>query len=707
MKRFSNRVACPRWLRPSIGTKLLLVILPCMLAGSVVMFLMFERFTYNQRVSELGARLDAFAITQATSLIKPMWTFDTETVERLFRSYADIPELFSAELRNTRGQVIATAHGRQFADFDETFSRETPLVRQTADGSHIVGQLTITFHDGLVRSEVARQRRAGVIVLSGTFLLLAAATLLAVSRLVVAPLARLRDSFHQNAASEKREPLAWSSNDELGAVTRAYNLLLQEIDQRALEIHHLAHHDTLTGLPNRRLLEDRLRHALAMAEREGRSLAVLFADIDNFKVVNDTLGHEVGDDLICLIAGRLIATVRSMDTVARWGGDEFVVIIENIASPAEVTSISEKIVTAIGQPVTLDNNLLCVGVSIGISLFPDDGHDSVTLIKNADIALFEAKRRGRNAFHFFDQTMNSRALRRLGVDVALRQALQSNQFELHYQPQVSGASGRMVGVEALIRWRSGDDLVPPDQFIPVAEESDLIVAIGDWVLREACAQITRWKASGLGDIHVAVNLSTRHFRRPEDVEKIIAAVGASGVSPHLIEIEMTESALMHDRDNVATQLKRLREHGFGIAIDDFGTGYSNLSDLPRLPVTTLKIDRSFIKDIEHNKDDAEIVRTIIAMAHTLKLGLVAEGVETEGQVTFLLNCACDVIQGYFFAHPMPAQDIETFVTKTASPETLGTMRHCDETASAVTPAPNTADKPTTPICCQDIHKKCG
>ncbi len=659
------RPAGLRRLRPSIGTKLLLVILPCMLVGAALMLVAFEHFNRAQRVTELQSRLDSFVVTQAAALVKPVWEFDSETVDRLFRGYADIPDLLSAELHDSRDTLVATSHGRHSGTYGEAFSREVALIQPSPSGAHSVGRLSVTFHDGLIQADMTHQRNAGALVLIGAFLLLAVATLVAVGRLVAVPLARLRDSLRANAAAEKREKLAWQSDDELGEVMHAYNLLLAEIDQRSQDIHHLAYHCPLTGLPNRRLLEDRLGHALAVAERQGRSVAVLFADMDNFKVINDTLGHKVGDELLRIIAGRLTASTRSMDTVARWGGDEFVVVVENVTSPGEAAGVSEKIVEAIGQPIDLGNNLLRVGVSLGISIFPQDGRDVTTLIKNADMALFEAKGRGRNSFHFFDQGMNTRALRRLEIEMALRQAIQRGELELHYQPKMGTLSGQLVGVEALVRWRRpGEGLVMPDEFIPVAEESDLIVAIGDWVLGEACAQILRWRARGLGDIHVAVNLSPRHFRRPENVDEIIAMVAVSGVPPRLIEIELTESMLMHDPERVAAYLQRLRDEGFGIAIDDFGTGYSNLAYLRRLPITTLKIDRSFVKDIEQDEGDAEIIRTIVAMANTLKLGLVAEGVETEGQLAFLRLCGCDTVQGFYFARPLPASEVERFFGKT-------------------------------------------
>ncbi len=369
------RFTLPDRLRPSIATKLLLVILPCMLAGAVVMFLAFERWNRAERLSALQSRLDGFAVAQAASLVKPVWEFDAETVDRLFRSYGDVPELLSAELRDPQGTVVASVRSRHPLPHDRTFSRDIDLVHRAAGGPIAAGHLTVAFDDGLVQRELTEQRQGGLLVLTGAFLLLAVATLVAVRHLVGAPLRRLRDSLRHNAQSGQHSQLDWRRRDEVGEVMYAYNQLLTEIDQRSRDIQHLAYHDPLTGLPNRRLLEDRLGHALAVAERQNRSVAVLFADVDNFKVVNDTLGHKVGDELIRIVATRLAASTRSMDTVARWGGDEFVVVVENIASPGEAASISEKIIESIGQPIDLGNNLLRIGVSLGISLFPQDGQD--------------------------------------------------------------------------------------------------------------------------------------------------------------------------------------------------------------------------------------------------------------------------------------------------------------------------------------------
>jgi diguanylate cyclase (GGDEF)-like protein len=658
-------IAFPR----GIGSKLLLIVLPGMLIGTVAMFLAFERIDERGRMAALQLRLDNFTITLAAALVKPLWEFDDSTVERLFAATADVPELLEARLVNADDIVMAIVRGHRAEPGGTTALHKTmALVQKSPAGDIAVGRLEVSFHDGLVQDEIHSQRAGGLLVLIGSFLLLGGATLIAVRLIVARPLSRLRDSLFRNASTQTREPLVWQARDELGEVVGAYNQLLAEIDQHNRDIHHLAYHDPLTNLPNRQLLEDRLGHAIAVAERHQRQIAVLFADIDNFKVINDTLGHKQGDRLLNTVAERIAATVRGMDTVARWGGDEFVLVLETISSPGEAASVAEKLIEAVGVPVALNTTLIRIGVSIGISLYPQDGRDVTTLIKNADMALFEAKGRGRNTFHFFDQAMNNRALRRLDIAVALRHAIAQDQLELYYQPKVDTRSGAIVGAEALVRWRRpGEGIIPPGDFIPQAEESDLIVAVGEWVMRRACAQVLSWRQQGFGDIPVAVNLSPRHFQRERDIDRIIALVEEAGLPPALIEIEVTESTVMRDPDLAIALLWRLRDHGFGIAIDDFGSGYSNLAYLRRLPIRTLKIDRAFVADIDQGKDGAEIVRAIIAMANALGLGLVAEGVETEAQLRFLRESDCTVAQGFFFSRPLPVAEFEPLLRASDPP----------------------------------------
>ncbi|MFZ4874165.1 putative bifunctional diguanylate cyclase/phosphodiesterase [Janthinobacterium sp. Mn2066] len=429
-------------------------------------------------------------------------------------------------------------------------------------------------------------------------------------------------------------------------------------EQAENHFHYLAHVDPVTTLPNRHEFNDALAYALARADRQDSSVGLLLLDLDNFKVVNDTLGHHHGDQLLKLVAGRLVRILRTTDIICRMGGDEFVVIIEPADDALEMTSVARKILAALAAPFTLDGHQLHLGASIGVSLYPFDARDAATLTRNADTAMYHAKHRGKNRYAIFQSDMALRAQRRLRVEANLRKALQDGGLFLHYQPQIDLRSGRIVGVEALIRWRCremGD--ISPGEFIPIAEESGIIVELGRWVLHSACRQAAAWHKAGLLDTleHVAVNLSACQARDAELMNDIRAILHETQLPHGLLELEITEGVMM---DNVQTNvelMQRLQETGVHLSIDDFGTGYSSMSYLQRLPIDQLKIDRSFVHDLPG--DGEAIVTAIIAMAHSLNLKVVAEGVETLRQVEFLRKAGCDNAQGFFFARPMTAAQL--------------------------------------------------
>ncbi len=422
-------------------------------------------------------------------------------------------------------------------------------------------------------------------------------------------------------------------------------------------IRHLAFHDPLTGLPNRALLLDRLQHAIERAARERTRLALLFMDLDRFKAINDMLGHDVGDTLLREIGARIKSRLRGMDTVARMGGDEFVVLIEDFTEPEHCAALAAAIIGDVAQPLEIHGHDIRSGASIGIACFPEDGGDALTLMKHADTAMYAAKSEGRGTYRFFQADMMKAANLRLQLETELRQAIANGQVELHYQPKVCTESGANCGVEALIRWRHPTrGLVPPSDFIPIAEESDLILDIGDWVINEACRQSAAWEALGVTPV-VAVNVSARQLRQPDLVERIAAMAAHHGVPPARLQIEVTESLVMADPQQASALLHRLREIGVSVAIDDFGTGYSSLSYLRRLPIDVIKIDRSFVMNADRVEEDAQIVRTIVALAQTLKMNVVAEGVETEAQAVLLRALGCSAAQGYFYARPAPAGEI--------------------------------------------------
>jgi diguanylate cyclase (GGDEF)-like protein/PAS domain S-box-containing protein len=398
--------------------------------------------------------------------------------------------------------------------------------------------------------------------------------------------------------------------------------------QAEKRIWHIAHHDALTGLPNRALLQDRLDQALIAAERNRNHVAVLFLDLDRFKNVNDSLGHDVGDALLQIVADRLVAVVRDIDTVCRLGGDEFVIILGAVNGPDDAVLICERIIAALAQPVDAMGHALRASTSIGIAFYPDDASDAPTLMKSADAAMYAAKSRGRNNFQFFSADLNAEALRFFQLEQKLRHAVGNRELVLYYQPQVDTSAHRVCALEALVRWQSPKaGLVPPAEFIPVAEETGLIVELGEWVLREACRQLRDWHAAGWPRVPVAVNLSARQFQQRDLVARIRNILDETGLSPDMLELEITESCLMHSVDDALAQVRALAEMGIRLVIDDFGTGYSSLSYLKRFPVSQLKIDRSFVRDLCTDREDAAIVSSIIGLARTLDLDVVAADVK--------------------------------------------------------------------------------
>ena len=424
----------------------------------------------------------------------------------------------------------------------------------------------------------------------------------------------------------------------------------------------LSYHDALTCLPNQLLLQDRLQQAIAFSNRMGTKVALMVLDIDRFKAINDFLGHDAGNRMLVAVAERLKVHLRGTDTVCRQGGDEYLLLLTNLAEPDAVVTFLGELQNSFREPFRIDDNEMAISVSVGVTMYPEDGADFGTLLRKADMAMYRAKDAGRNSYRFFNEEMNDAVIEQATLHAGLRRGLEAGQFALYYQPQVEVATGRLVGAEALIRWNHPDlGLVSPARFIPVAEETGLIVEIGDWVLREACREAARWMALGLPELRVAVNLSALQFKRG-DIEKSVAgAIEASGIEPYMLELELTESILISDTENILSTVKRLKSMGVRLSIDDFGTGYSSLSYLKRFEVDKLKIDQSFIRDLATDPEDAAIVRAIIQMARSLGLRTVAEGVETKDVLDHLRLFHCDETQGYFHARPLPAADFVAFV----------------------------------------------
>jgi diguanylate cyclase (GGDEF)-like protein/PAS domain S-box-containing protein len=464
------------------------------------------------------------------------------------------------------------------------------------------------------------------------------------------------------------------------ATGRANRLVgtIQDITRRKRSeerIRQLAYFDALTGLPNRVLLVDQLRSAIAHAQRSGSKLAVMFVDLDGFKRVNDTLGHDAGDELLRIVADRISRSVRTTDAVARveseepsariarLGGDEFVVVLGDVKQPEDATRVGRRILHALLEPMQIAAQEIVISCSIGIALYPQDGDTSETLLMNADAAMYCAKRQGRNTFQYYDASMNAKAREKLALESSLRKALERGEMILHFQPQVDQFSGEIAAVEALMRWqRPGAGLVGPADFIPLAEESGLIVPLGEWLLRAACAQNKAWQDAGLPPIGVAVNVSAVQFGE-RLVRTVAQLLEETGLDPACLELEVTESVLVQDIDAALRTLQRLKDIGVRLAIDDFGTGYSSLSYLKRFPVDALKIDRSFVRDVITDPEDAAITSAIIALARNLNLQVIAEGVETAEQSAFLRQRGCHLQQGYFFSRPLPAADFARYLGK--------------------------------------------
>ena len=455
---------------------------------------------------------------------------------------------------------------------------------------------------------------------------------------------------HQKFLSTSKLPLRNDAGEVIGIVGISRDVT--ERKRAEDQIHHMAHHDSLTGLPNRVLLLDRLGQAFRQALQKKATVTVIFVDLDNFKTVNDSLGHAAGDTLLKTVAERMVNAVRDTDTVARLGGDEFVVLISSDDDGLAATLLN-RVRSAISEPVLVNGHAFHVGSSIGVSTFPQDASDPETLLTNADIAMYRAKQIGRDNVQFYVPSMNEAAHEKRILLEGLRRGIALQEFAVVYQPQVDLRTGRIIAVEALARWNHPEmGLVLPNRFIPLAEESGAIVPLGEWVLREACRQNRAWQAAGMEPITVAVNVSARQFREANWVARVQAALRETGLDPQYLELELTESLLMHDVEYAVSTMRRLQEIGVGLAIDDFGTGYSSLSALKNFPVTRLKIDQSFIRCLPDDENDRSIAKAVIALGQQLNLKVIAEGVETDAQLSFLTKNKCDEIQGFHFSKPV-------------------------------------------------------
>jgi diguanylate cyclase (GGDEF)-like protein len=486
-----------------------------------------------------------------------------------------------------------------------------------------------------------------------------------------------------------------TSSSDIGSLARAFNAMLDRIERRETELEaeiaerkrievkldRLAHFDNVTELNNRHFFNARLEAVIARSQKFNERTVLMFIDLDNFKTVNDTLGHDVGDELLRLVSRRLADTLRFGDVICRIGGDEFAIILENVNQSSVASMIAAKCLSTLAQPITIGGNEIHIGASIGISVYPDDATSMHELLKYADTAMYYAKNGGKNAYRMFSPSMQDDAQKRFTIDNNLRRALERGEFVLHFQPQVDLQSGQVTGAEALVRWVHPDlGIISPAEFIPVAEETGLIVPIGEWVLREACRQTRKWHDDGF-PLRVAVNLSGRQLKEEGFVASVLDIVREAGIAPSALELELTESMLMDASAAFLDKLHAIRDAGIQLAIDDFGTGYSSMSYLKTFPVGALKVDRSFVRDLPHNAEDAAITKAIIAMARSLKMEIVAEGIETAEQGEFLRNNGCHKSQGYYYSKPLPAGQLRELLVQQRI-EAVRTVRRAMHAAAA-------------------------
>jgi diguanylate cyclase (GGDEF)-like protein len=479
---------------------------------------------------------------------------------------------------------------------------------------------------------------------------------------VVVPLAGGRPAALEFFSRDAR-PADAETLDSLRAVA----MQIAQYEQRGqaeLALRHMATHDALTGLSNRAALQQSLSRAIKRSIRHQKRLAVIFVDLDRFKQINDTLGHGVGDAMIKACGERLAKVLREGDAVARFGGDEFVIVLEDLSQASDAAVVADKVLGCCAEPFTIDGRELHVTASIGVSVYPEDGRDGETLLKNADTAMYRAKDKGRGVYQFYAAQMHAQGTERLMLENGLRRAIERNELVLYYQPKMDLRTRVITGVEALMRWRHPVlGLVAPDQFIPIAEETGLIEAMGRWALERACTDARAWQRYGLPPMQMSVNLSTRQLNGARLIADITEILDATGLDPSLLELEITESSMMRNPDHASALLHQLRAKGVTLAIDDFGTGYSSLSYLKRFPLSTVKIDRSFIKDLSHDRDAQALTDAIITLAHGLRMRVVAEGVETAEQLACLQERGCDEMQGYWLCKPIPADDVREFIAR--------------------------------------------
>ncbi len=650
--------AAPRLGGGSLKTKVLVTV-----SLSVAALIIFEaafsiRTHYEEGLAALRERGQLLSTIQADALAVPVWDFDSEQIDSILSALTQDPDFLAATMSDSTGATMAQRGQPDTAKVVLQVGHDIVYVQ--GNDRQVLGRLdldlsTKRLHESLLRS--VGFRIAGLVFLLITVL---SAIHLAFRR-ITNPLDRLTRVMAQLAAGDHHATVPdLKRSDEIGAIARAVQVFKSNVVERQraeARMRHMALHDALTDLPNRILFQDRLEQAIVNARRHGSKVALILLDLDWFKDVNDTFGHSAGDQLLKTVAKRLSCAVRANDVVARLGGDEFAIVLNDLTRSDDADIVSRKLVASLDQPIALGDNEAHTPASVGITIFPDDGEIPEQLLQNADVALYRAKALGRSMSCRFDATMSNQVQARKSLEQDLRQALAADQFELYYQPQLDLATGEIVGVEALLRWHHPErGAISPAEFIPIAEETGLIVPIGDWVLRQACTQARAWQDKIAPNITIAVNLSAVQFKS-DIAATMIQLLHDYQLPPKLIELEITERIMMRDTDANLTILRRLSDIGIRFSMDDFGTGYASLSYLRRFPFSKIKIDQSFVRDINTKADAAAIVRAVIGLGNSLDMVVTAEGVETDEQLQYLRKAGCTQAQGYFIGKPVPAENV--------------------------------------------------
>jgi len=642
-----------------------------------LMFAIERQLAERSQNALLESSESAFMAVATLTVAEPLWAVDRSSLDTALQRLMDHPQVVAVRLDDALSKtppVTLSRPGFASALEDESTSNRLRRYQQRVVRSgEPLGMITVWF-DMSYGQSLLSERRAEMLVLVALQVLASLVVLipLLVSR-VLKPIDRLKAQatalLEQSGDDNARPNFAWRRNDELGLLGRhlgevqeQLQQLFQQLESKNAQLQQLALYDHLTGLPNRALFIDLVQREILHARRMEQHFGVLFIDLDRFKAVNDSMGHSAGDELLVELSRRMRDMLREADVVCRQSGDEFLVLARDVDHWESLGEMADRLLRAVETPVVVANGTARVSASIGIAMFPDDAQDFETLVKCADIAMYQAKSLGRARYSFFHSALNDQLVANLDLEKQLAKGIRDGELLLHYQPQVDAVTGALVGLEALVRWQHPvRGLLYPGQFITVAEESGLIADMGAWTLHEACRQLREWKERGLRVGHMAVNVSALEFRDHRLLDSLQSALQDSGISPAELEVEITESVLMAETETSLRIMARLHEIGVGIAIDDFGTGYSSLSYLKRLRPTQLKIDRSFVRDADADADSRAIVKGVISLAEALGLNIVAEGVETRQQMDFLREAGCHTLQGYLIARPLPVMELEAWI----------------------------------------------